>query len=72
MTDDAVNRHNARILISIYKAVEERHELLPYMKKLLISKIVENFDALTDEEIDKTYRIIFPKEEIDAKAEEKG
>lgn len=46
-----VSEYVARIAASVFKAVEERHELLPYMKKLLINNIITNMETLTDKEI---------------------
>ncbi len=48
---EVVDKHVARIAASVFKAVEERHELLPYMKKWLIKDIVHNMETLTDSEI---------------------
>lgn len=52
ITKDRVDKHAARVAVAIFKAVDERHELLPYMKSYLMRSIRENIDTLTDKEID--------------------
>jgi hypothetical protein len=47
-----VDRHAARVAVAIFRAVNERKELLPYMKKLLMRNIILNIDKLTEQEID--------------------
>lgn len=52
LSNQQVDKHAARVACAITKAVNERTELLPYMRKLLVNNVIDYLNTLSEDEID--------------------
>ncbi len=71
LKQEVVDKHVARVAVSIFLAVEERHELLPYMKRLLIKTIVKNMKDLPEKEIELNLPRLIEGNLFDGETQEK-
>ena len=53
MTSEEIDRTAAKLYLALKRSLDSRHELLPYLKDIIIDKFKQELDNITEDEVNE-------------------